>query len=167
MMKRLFLATLAITITLGTQAQNNRHDEGKFSPEKFDSELRNFITTEAHLTQQEAAAFFPLYKEMQQKQRTVFDKQRELGRDKPKDEEACRQAIVQRDEMDIELKRIQQAYHQRFFKALPASKVYDILKAERRFHRKAMRNWGQNHGQGPNKPKMVPANHNNNKRPQK
>ena len=165
-MKRLFLAIMAIAITLGTQAQDNRPNDGKFSPEKFDAELRSYITSEAHLTQQEAAAFFPLYKEMQQKQRVIFNKQRELGKEKPKDEEGCQKAIIQRDEMDIELKRIQQGYHQRFLKVLPASKVYDILKAESRFHRKAMKNWGQKRGpEGQHAPKHGPANHN--KRPQK
>lgn len=155
-MKRLFLA-LAITLTLAAQAQDNQRDE-KFSPEKFDAELRNFITTEAHLSQQEATAFFPLYNEMQQKQRSIFDKQRNIGKEKPKDEEACKQAIIQRDAMDIELKRIQQTYHQRFLKVLPASKVYDILKAENRFHRKAMKNWGQKHAeQGQHAPKAHPA----------
>lgn len=164
-MKRTILAITAIAITLGMQAQDKRQGDGKFSPEKFDADLRNYITTEARLTQQEAATFFPLYKEMQHRQRTVFDKQRQLAKEKPKDEEGCRQAIDQRDEMDIELKRIQQSYHQRFFKVLPPSKVYDILKAERRFHRKAMQNWGKHKAENYGKPKMGPPQ--NNKRPQK
>lgn len=142
-MKRVITTITAIIFALVLQAQDNRNNDGKFSPEQFDAQLRSFITTEAHLTQQEATAFFPLYKEMQQKQRAIFDKQRQLGREKPKDEEGCKKAIIQRDEMDIELKRILQSYHKRFLEVLPASKVYDILKAESRFHRRAMKNWGQ------------------------
>ncbi|MBQ3632594.1 MAG: hypothetical protein II949_15410 [Prevotella sp.] len=147
-MKRAITTITVIIFALILQAQDNRNNDGKFSPEQFEAQLRSYITTEAHLTQQEATAFFPLYKEMQQKQRAIFDKQRQLGREKPKDEEGCRKAIVQRDEMDIELKRILQSYHKRFLEVLPASKVYDILKAESRFHRRAMKNWGQHRGAG-------------------
>ena len=41
------------------------------------------------------------------------------------------------------MKRIQQTYHLRFLEQLPASRVYDILQAEDRFHRTMMRNWGR------------------------
>jgi len=119
------------------------HSQQKFSPEKFDAELQAFITKEAHLTPQEAAAFFPVYKEMQQKQRDLYNRQRALGWNKPQGEEACRKAIEESDAIDFELKRIQMEYHKRFFEMLPASKVYDILKAEQRFHRSMMKNWGR------------------------
>ena len=137
-------------------AQSNNHQQEKFSPEKFEAELHDFIVSEAHLTSQEEAKFFPLYREMQQKQRAVYDRQRNLGKQRPQSEEACKKAIQERDGKDIELKRIQQDYHKRFLELLPASKVWDILKAEERFHRRVMKNWGQGQhkpqqsgGQGP------------------
>lgn len=141
---------------IGISAQEQHHrQQSKFSPEKFEAELQDFITKEAHLTQQEAAAFFPVYKEMQQKQRALFNRQRQLAKNKPQGEEACRKAIEEADEIDLELKRILQEYHKRFLEIMPASKVYDILKAEERFHRRMMMNWGnygkkpQQHGQQP------------------
>lgn len=142
-MKRLQLTLIVLLTAMAVSAQDNNRPQEKFSPEKFEAELHDFIVSEAHLTSQEEAKFFPVYREMQQKQRAVYDRQRNLGKQKPQGEEACRKAIQERDEKDIELRRIQQDYHKRFLDLLPASKVWDILKAEERFHRRAMKNWGQ------------------------
>ena len=151
-MKRLTVILLCMVMALGASAQfpgqhRQRMQQAqpqKFSPEKFQADLEQFITKEACLTPQEAAKFFPIYKEMQAKQRTVFDRQRQLGWGKPADEKGCEKAIRQRDEYDLELKRIQQTYHNKFLSVLSASKLYDVLKAEDRFHRQMLRGW--NHG---------------------
>ena len=137
-MRRVILFIITCFFALNTQAQK---DEGghKFSPEKFDAELRQFVTEEAKLTEQEAAKFFPVYKEMQDKQRVVFRKQKELGKNKPEDEAAYREAIRRHDENDLEMKRIQQTYHERFLNVLPASKVYAVLRAEDAFHRRMLK----------------------------
>lgn len=149
-MKRVYLCLIAMLIVMGMSAQERQQSQqSKFSPEKFDADLQEFIMKEAHLTPQEAAVFFPVYKEMQQKMRVLFLRQRELAKNKPQDEEACRKAIEESDAIDIELKRILQEYHKRFFEILPASKVYDIIKAEERFHRRMMRNWGRDNNKAP------------------
>ena len=36
----------------------------RFNPQKFQAELEQFISTEAGLTPQESAAFFPVYRDM-------------------------------------------------------------------------------------------------------
>ena len=115
----------------------------KFSPEKFQAEMEQFITQEAGLTAEEAARFFPIYREMQQKQRAVFAKMREEGRVKPTDDASCKKLVQKRDEVELEQKKIQQTYHNKFFTVLSASKVFDVLRAEDRFHRRAFTNWGQ------------------------
>lgn len=125
------------------------HDPQKFSPEKFQADMEQFITKEASLTAEEAAKFFPLYREMQQKQRAVWNQMKNMGRNKPADEAACKQAVQKRDELELEQRRIIQTYHNKFFKVLPASKVYDVIIAENKFHRFAIRNFGQ--GQQGNK----------------
>ena len=99
------------------------HDPQKFSPEKFQADMEQFITKEASLTAEEAAKFFPLYREMQQKQRAVWNQMKNMGRNKPADEAACKQAVQKRDELELEQRRIIQTYHNKFFKVLPASKV--------------------------------------------
>ncbi|MBR6827696.1 MAG: hypothetical protein IKM76_05995 [Prevotella sp.] len=143
-MKRLTIIILTLLITIVATAQDQRPAPQKFSPEKFQADLEQFITKEACLTSKEASQFFPVYKEMQAKLRAVFDQQRQLGKVKPGDEKGCEKAIRQRDEYDLELKRIQQTYHNKFLSVLSPSKVYDVLKAEDRFHRQMLRGW--NHG---------------------
>lgn len=113
----------------------------QFSPEKFQADMEQFITKEAQLTSEEVAKFFPLYREMQQKQRAVWNHMKNLGRNKPADEAAIKQAVRKRDELELEQRRIIQTYHNKFFKVLPASKVYDVIIAETKFHRAAIRNW--------------------------
>lgn len=151
-MKKFSLILLMTLLAVGMSAQDRRHQqssEQRFSPERFETQLQEYITKEANLTQQEAAKFFPVYKEMQEKQRIQFDRQRELSKNKPTDEQGCMRAIKESDGIDLELKRIQQNYHCRFLELMPASKVYDILKAEQNFYRHMMKNWGRGGGQGP------------------
>ncbi|MFQ9809366.1 MAG: hypothetical protein ACLRYB_07070 [Segatella copri] len=48
-------------------------------------------------------------------------------------------AIRRKDELDIQLKQLQQEYHSRFMTILPPNKVFSVIKAEERFHRQAFR----------------------------
>ena len=147
MMKKLLVsAVLMMMFVLGVNAE----EQQKFSPEKFQAALEQHITTEAGLTTEEAAKFFPLYREMQQKQRAVYNKMRELFK-APTDEASSKRAIQRRDQLEIELKTILQTYHNKFIKVIPASKVYKTIIAEDQFHRRAFRNWGKHHGGAPRK----------------
>ena len=104
-----FLFIAALTISA-----HEPQEEQKFSPEKFDAELHLFIINEAKLSPQEAAKFFPVYREMQNKQRGLYDRQRKLVTMTPNDESSCMKAIKERDDIDLEMKRIQKTYHERF-----------------------------------------------------
>ena len=138
-MKALWLSLFHLFTFSPLMAQENR----KFSPEKFQAEMEQFITKEANLTPEEAAKFFPLFREMQQKQRAIFEKVRKEGFVKPVDDASCRKLVERRDANELEQKKIQQLYHQKFFTVISPSKVFDVLIAEERFHRRAFRNWGQ------------------------
>ena len=138
-MKKLLLIWMLLVVTMVADAQNAGSVPQRFSPEKFQADLEQYITKEACLTPQEAAKFFPVYKEMQAKQRGVFERQRKLGFVKPTDEKGCEKAIRQRDEFDLELKRIQQTYHNKFLKVIPAGKVMRVIRAEDRFHKQAFK----------------------------
>ena len=144
-MKRTLLILFTSLLSMNLVAQVQQGAQGgqmpKFSPEKFEAELHQFITREACLTPQEAAKFFPVYKEMQNKQRALYGRQRQMGRIKPANDAGCEKAIRQRDEIDLELKRIQQTYHDRFLSIISASKLYDVIQAEDRFHRQSLRSW--------------------------
>lgn len=114
----------------------------QFDPQKYQDDLESFITKEAKLTPQEAQAFFPLFREMQQKLRGLYKKQRQLYRTPPTDENAALEAIKNGDCIDIKIKKILQTYHQNFLKVLPATKVLACIRAEEHFNRNMMRNMG-------------------------
>lgn len=157
MMKRIriqFIALLALMAGLSVRAQ----EQGRFSPEKFDADLEAFVTREAALTQQEADKFFPLFRQMHQKQRVLYDRIRTISKQKPADEKACATAIKECDKLNLELKEIEQDYHQKMLRVVSATKVYAAIRAEVRFHRQMMKGWqsksgSQRHAKGQPKDK--------------
>ena len=135
-MKKLCLLFVSFMLAMSVGAQDQQQ---RFSPEKFDAELQEYLTNEAKITPQEAAKFFPLYMEMQNKQRALFERQRKLLMTHPEEESECLKAIRERDEVELEMKRNQKNYHKRFLEIMPASKLYQVLNAEDRFHRRYLR----------------------------
>ena len=58
-MKRLVIsAVLMMMFVLGVNAE----EQQKFSPEKFQADLEQYITNESGFTTEEAAKFFPIYR---------------------------------------------------------------------------------------------------------
>ena len=112
-MKKSLLTFLFVLATINVVAQPPH----KFSPEKFQTELENFITSEASLSKIESAAFFPVYRELRKKQRTIFEQIIKHKKANPADNEAATEAI----------------------KMLPATTVFKILKAEDKFHRQLIK----------------------------
>ena len=125
------------------QQNGQQQQQQRFSPEKYQADLEQYITKEACLTPQEAAAFFPMFREMQKKQRALYNKMREDVRIKPTDEAACKKMIQKRDQVELELKSIQQTYHNKFFGVISPSMVFDVIKAEDNYHRGLLRNMGR------------------------
>lgn len=135
-MKRLIFVLLVFFTLTGAFAQRK---SGDFDPERFQADLEQYITRKAGLSPREASHFFPVYSEMLRKQRAVHEKMRNLKRIKPVTKEECKKNIQKRDEYDIEIKQIQKTYHDKFMKILSADKVYEVLKAEDKFHRQAFK----------------------------
>ena len=126
------LTILMLIISMSVAAQGKKE---KFNPQKFQAELETRIIEEANLTQQEAAKFIPVYREMSKKQHNLYKQLKSYRRLDNADEDAYKKAIVSTDDIEVKLKKIQQQYHQKFLNILPASKVYNILRIEQRFHR--------------------------------
>ena len=120
-------------------ANGQHRKRSPFNPAKFEADLEQFITVNACLSPSQAASFFPVYRQMMKKQRALFDEMRRLRMINPKDNEACEEAIRKQDELDIQIKQLQQEYHGRFLMMLPANKVLSIIKAEEKFHRQIFR----------------------------
>lgn len=119
-------------------AVSARHS-GKFNPELYQRDLEQFIVAHANLTPQETAVFFPVFREKSSKMRAIFFQIKRLKFKTPADENAAKQAILKQDELDLEMKRLQQYYNNKFLEILPAKKVFQIIKAEDQFHRQAMK----------------------------
>lgn len=133
--KRIYLLLAILMVSVASVCAQPKKPHGGFNPQKFEADLEQYITTNAGLTPQEAAKFFPVYRQMTKKMRSLFDEMRRYHHVNPKDVNACAEAIRRQDEIDIQLKMLQQEYHSRFMLILPANKVFDIIKAEDRFHR--------------------------------
>lgn len=133
---------LQLLLAVSASAQGQQ----KFSPEKFDADMEKFVTEQAKLSPQEADRFFPLFREMHQKQRAVYDKIRQATKQKPADDKACEAVLKECDKLNIELREIEQRYHQKMLRAIPAQKAYDAIMAENKFHRHIMRGGWQADG---------------------
>ena len=136
-MKKILTISLLLMMTIMVNAQDHK----RFSPEKFEADLRCFITKEASLTPQEADKLFPVFREMREKQREIYEKMRKLGMNKASDDEACKQFIIEYDKLNLELGQLDVTYHKKMIKMIPASKVYAVMQAEKRFHRQMMKGW--------------------------
>jgi hypothetical protein len=134
-MKKILTISLLLMMTIMVNAQDHK----RFSPEKFEADLRCFITKEASLTPQEADKLFPVFREMREKQREIYEKMRKLGMNKASDDEACKQFIIEYDKLNLELGQLDVTYHKKMIKMIPASKVYAVMQAEKRFHRQMMK----------------------------
>ncbi len=152
-MKRYTVILFSMLLTLMVSAQ----DQKKFSPEKFQADLEEFITKEAHFDQQEAAKFFPLMRELQAKQRAIYGRMRQTP--KPGDDAKCAEAIREWDKANIELKQLDLQYHKKMMQVVPASKLFDAIMAESRFHRKMMKGWRDQNGPFPPKGKSKDKRH--------
>ena len=134
-MKKLVMISLLLVLTLTMSAQE------RFSPEKFEADLKAYISKEAGLTSQEADRVYPVFREMREKQRVVYDKIRKLGMNKPVGDAACKQAIIEYDKLNLALRQLEDTYHKKMIQVVSAAKVYEIIKAENNFHREMMKGW--------------------------
>ena len=144
-LRTILLMLMVAAIPLFAQMPQVPHMNNGFNPQAFKAHLERFIAVEACLTPKEAAQFFPLYDEMNRKQRGLYDQIRDLKRMKPADEEQCKKVIADIDRLDLEIKQLQSNYHSRFLTIIPASKLFDVIRAESRFHRQAMRDAAKFH----------------------
>ena len=151
-MKRLllFIAMVMCIGAVGAQ-QHQRGPRGhmppSFDPARFEAELEQFIVEEACLTPKEASVFFPLYREMRKKQMVYFNKMRRDRFADYADDKACERIIREADQRDLDLKKLQQQYHNKFMKVLSPSKTCRVIRAEEKFHRKIFKRAAKRDGE--------------------
>lgn len=134
MKKNILLLAVMIMASMTSCAQHRK----KFDPNQFKSDLHAYIIKEAELTSQEQNKFFPVYDEMMDKQRDVFDTLRKLRHQKNVTDAQAKQIILRSDLLQSRLKQIERNYHSRMMRIIPASKLLRVFRAERRFHRQTL-----------------------------
>lgn len=107
--------------------------ERKFDPEKYSRDQEAFIIKDAQLTQQESAAFLPLFREMLQKQRALFKQHRQYTKTKPQNDKEATQLLKNIDDVELQIKKIEVQYHEKFYKVLSPIKVYKVHQAMNKF----------------------------------
>nr|WP_302831859.1 hypothetical protein [uncultured Bacteroides sp.] len=144
----LFVIMCSFAPVLWAADECNQH----LSPTEFRAKQKAYIMEKAGLTKEEAAKFFPMYFELQDKKKELNDKAWELIR-KGKDEKTTE---AQYDEImegvydaRIASDRLEKTYFGKFKKVLSAKKLYLVQKAEMRFHRDLLK--GMQRGGGRDK----------------
>lgn len=142
------LATLLILLCISISIQAQGKKKGGFSKEEFRNRQEAFLTQRAEITQEEAAQFFPVYFELQDRKKAINDKAWEQARkgkdpkatdaDYEKIIESIVKARIESDKLDLE-------YLQRFKKILSPKKIYKLQRAEMKFHRDLLKIMHQPH----------------------
>lgn len=125
----------------------------KFDPEAYRQEQRRYIIEKTQISANDAAKFFAIYDEMRSAERSLFDKIRKKRNSKPTTEEECRKAIIEKDNIELQLKKLQCRYHQQMLKVLPAKVVLPCLFHAEQFDRSKLRHMSQGNHKRPNKRK--------------
>lgn len=125
--------------------------EQRLTKEEFRAKQQAYITEKAGLTSEEAAAFFPLYFELQDRKQQLNEEAWALLREGKKDnvsEERYEEILNGVYEARISSDRLEKNYFGKFKDILSCKKIYLVQQAEMRFHRdllKGMRGKGAPH----------------------
>ena len=137
-MKKIFLFLLFtfLLFPLGMMAQ--KHCMNK---QEFRNRQQAFLTERANLTAEEARQFFPLYFELQDKKEI---KNREAWQQIKKGKETLTEGEYDKINEEVvkcrlESCQLEQEYLQKYKKILPAKKIFDLQRAELRFHRELLK----------------------------
>lgn len=119
----------------------------RLTREEFRAKQREFITQCASLTPEEADAFFPLYFELQDRKKELNDEAWKLmkkGERREATEKQYEEMMETMYDTRIAVDRLEKTYYEKFKKVLSFKKIFMVQRAEMRFHREVLRNFGQN-----------------------
>lgn len=141
---------LILAMPFGAMAQQNKQENRRrhFSPEEFQKHQREYITSKAGLTQEEADAFFPLFFELQNKK---FELERNTRKEisvrkhQEMNEEQCRTFVNKMAELKIEIAKLEKEYTEKYLNVLPACKLMRVQHAENSFQRDLMKRMMRRH----------------------
>lgn len=126
------------------------------SREEFRAKQKAFITEKAGLTKEEAARFFPVYFELQDRKKKLNDESWELihkGKNDKTTEAQYEEIIEKVSDNRIAADRLDRSYLDKFKKILSNKKIYLVQRAEMRFHREMIKGMNRKDGGGDPKKK--------------
>lgn len=118
------------------------------SPEEFRAKQKAYITEKAELTKEEAAKFFPIYFELQDRKKQLNDEAWQLIRKGKEDNltEAQYEEILEGVyDARIASDRLDKTYFDKFKKILSCKKIYMVQRAEMRFTRELLKGMNKKH----------------------
>ena len=123
--------------------------EQRLSREEFREKQKAFITEQARLTPEEAAKFFPLYFELQDRKKKLNDESWKLmskGEASGVTEEQYAEIIDKVCDNRIKADNLDKSYFNKFKEIVSCKKIYLIQRAETRFHREILRGVNRSRG---------------------
>lgn len=110
--------------------------------EEFRARQQAFLTEKAGLTAEEAAKFFPLYFELQDRKQKLNDQAWKLlrqGKDEQTTESQYGEILDGVYDARVASSELERSYMKKFQKILSNKKIYLIQRAEMRFHRELLK----------------------------
>ena len=133
-------------LSAAAQEQDRRPEHPRMTPEEYQAKQKEYIIKQAELTEEESAAFFPLYFELQSKKhevnRSVWKQARAVAPHE-RTEEECVEMIDALADVKIACALLEKDYLQRFKKILPAKKLMRVQMAEERYQRELLKGMQQ------------------------
>ncbi len=140
-MKKLFvLCVMVCGLVSFVQATNGC--EQRLTKDEFRAKQQAFITDAAGLSSEEAAKFFPLYFELQDKKKVLNDKLWDLmrqGKNEDTSEAQYEEILEGIYDARIASERLEKTYFEKFKRLLSCKKIYLVQRAEMRFHRELLK----------------------------
>lgn len=140
-MKKTILFALCAVFAIGVFAQHDSGRRARFSPEKYKRHFEEYVVKKACLTEAEASAFFPLFHEMRDKQRTMAREINKLSRDsKNAQADSDYERIVERmSNLEVEQKELDRLYNKKFHAVLSWKKIFMVRRAAHEFNMEALK----------------------------
>lgn len=114
----------------------------RLSKDEFRARQQAYITEKAGLTPQEAEAFFPLYFELQDRKHQLNEEAWQLMREGKKEnltDDRYDEIMEGVYDARIASDRLEKTYYGKFKKILSSKKIYQVQRAEMRFHRELLK----------------------------
>ncbi len=143
-MKKRILSLACLLLPLVVAMAQNKGPQQRFNPDEFRARLESHIKKEAKLTDAEADKFFPIFREMKNKQREKAMQAQKLKRNHPdgsatdKDYSAVIGKIA---ELDAQVAQIEAEYYKKLCKVVSPKKVYAAILADDDFSRRMVQHF--------------------------